>query len=202
MKQQNKEVFLVYSLNLSKEEPNRIHPGKPLYFSNREKAEEVIRQFKELYEFLYESSNPSEQVYCLILEEYELDSPYRYQLSTRVYSADGLFLSDSVVPDDGPFLGRQENRIYHEVGDIVEIPYGDQLVFGIVLEQPFCFNEDAGKYGFTASDDCYTVIHYPSHEVDYAHSPLVFKHTGNITEDIREDLQIAFRQITKSENDQ
>jgi hypothetical protein len=199
MNQQKRGVFLVYSLNLSKAEPNRIHPGKPLFFSDIEKAESMIRQFRKQYEFLYDSSNLEEQVYCLILEEYLMDSPYRYQLSTRVYSPEGHFLSDCTIPDDGPFLGRAESGIHHQIGDIVEIPHGDHLVFGIVLEQPPCFNEDSMKYGFTASDDCYTILHYPDQEIDYAHTPLVFKPTRSISDQIKEALLSAYETTSRTE---
>jgi hypothetical protein len=198
MNQQKRGVFLVYSLNLSKAEPNRIHPGKPLFFSDIEKAESMIQQFRKQYEFLYDSSNLEEQVYCLILEEYQMDSPYRYQLSTRVYSPEGQFLSDCIIPDDGPFLGRSKSCIHHQIGDIVEIPHGDHLVFGIVLEQPPCFNEESIKYGFTASDDCYTILHYPDQEIDYAHTPLVFKLTRSISDQVREALLSAYEVTSKT----
>jgi hypothetical protein len=199
MNQQKRGVFLVYTLNLSKEEPNRIHPGKPLFFSDIEKAETMIRQFRKQYEFLFEANNTEEQIYCLIMEEYQMDSPYRYQLSTRVYSPDGHFLSDCIVPDDGPFLGRAEHRIHHRIGDIVEVPCGEHLTFGIVLEQPPCFNEESLKYGFTASDDCYTILHYPSKNIEYAHAPLVFKPTRKVTDQVREELRSAYEMKRKNE---
>jgi len=194
MEQNNQGVYIVYALNLNKSEPISIQPGKPLYFSNREKAEDVIRRYHEIYHYLYDP-NVDTRVYCLVLEKYELDSPYRYQLSTRVYSAEGIFLSDCVVPDDGPFFGRQKSGICHEIGEIVEIPYGERLVFGIVVEQPLCLNEENRiDYGFTASDDCYTVIQYPDNEIHYAHSPMVFKPSESISKNVREELQHAFQQ--------
>ena len=195
MEHKEQGVYLVYPLNLNKSEPNSIQPGKPLYFSDREKAEEVIRRYHEIYHYLYDS-NAESKVYCLVLEKYALDFQYRYQLSTWVYSADGLFLSDCVVPDDGPFYGRQKSGISHEIGEIVEIPYGEHLVFGIVVEQPLCLNEENRvDYGFTASDDCYTVIQYPNNEIHYAHSPLVFKVSSSVSENIRENLQQAFQRV-------
>ena len=194
MKNLERRLFIVYALSTTLCEPVNIRPGKPLYFSSKETAEIVIQKFKELYHFLYEDAE--ERVYCLVLEEFELDSPYRYQLSTSVYSPDGLLLTDSIVPDDGPFYGRPENTIHHEIGEVVELPFGDQLVFGIILERPISFNEAAGVYGLTASDDCYTVIHHKTHEVNYAHSPMIFKPTGEVPEDVRKDLQLAYEQIT------
>jgi hypothetical protein len=198
MEQKNQGVYLVYALTLNNAEPNRIQPGKPLYFSNREKAEDVIRRYREIYHYLYDVHAES-RVYCLVLEEYALDSPYRYQLSTWVYSAEGVFLSDCVVPDDGPFFGRQKSGICHEIGEIVEMPYGERLVFGIVVEQPLCLNEENRiDYGFTASDDCYTVIQYPENEIHYAHSPMVFKPSVSISENVREELQNAFQLMMKN----
>lgn len=197
MKNNEWRLFLVYSLNICFDNPVNISPGKPLFFSNKKKAEEVISRFKDHYPFLYGDSSHEERVYCLVLEEFELDSPYRYQLSTSVFSPEGQLLTESLVPDDGPFLGRPEKTMYHEVGEVVELPFGNQLVFGIVVEKPMCFNEDAGLYGLTASDDCYTVIHHQSREVNYAHSPMVFKPSRDVPEEVRKDLT---EQLQKSRN--
>lgn len=198
MEHNDQGVYLVYALNINKSEPNVIQTGKPLYFSNREKAELVIRRYPEIYQYLYDS-NAESRVYCLVLEKYALDCHYRYQLSTWVYSADGQFLSDCVVPDDGPFFGRQKSGICHEIGDIVEIPYGERLSFGIVVEQPLCLNEENRvDYGFTASDDCYTVIQYPENEIHYAHSPMVFKPSSPVSRAVREELQLAFSKMMQS----
>lgn len=195
MEHNNQGVYLVYALNISKSEPSVIQSGKPLYFSNREKAEQVIRSFPETYQYLYDT-NAETKVYCLVMEKYAMDCHYRYQLSTRVYSAEGHFLSDCVVPDDGPFFGRQKSGISHEIGEIVEIPYGDRLSLGIIVEQPLCLNEENHvDYGFTASDDCYTVIQYPDNEIHYAHSPMVFKPSAPVSEVIQEKLQLAFQQM-------
>jgi len=199
METQQRRLFLVYSLNTFKDESARIRPGKKLYFSSIEKAESTILRFRDLYAFLYDDSH-SEHIYCLVLEEFKLDSPYRYQLSTRVYSPEGRLLSDCMVPDDGPFLGRTESLIHHEVGSVVELPFGDQLIFGIVIGQPMSFNENAGGYGLTASDDCYTVIHHQSLELNYAHSPMVFKPTREVSEEVRADLMSAYQKVVTKEN--
>ncbi|MCX6308660.1 MAG: hypothetical protein NTY32_07480 [Bacteroidia bacterium] len=55
--------------------------------------------------------------------------------------------------------------------------------------------ENRVDYGFTASDDCYTVLKYPENEIHYAHSPMVFKPSTVVSESIKEELQIAFHQI-------
>lgn len=197
MEHKEQGVYLVYTLNLSKSEPNSIQPGKPLYFSNREKAEDVIQRYHVLYPYLYDDLAEL-KVYCLVLEKYALDSKYRYQLSTWVYSSDGHFLSDCVVPDDGPFFGRERSGICHEIGEIVEIPYGERLVLGIVVEQPLCLNEENRiDYGFTASDDCYTVIQYPENEIHYAHSPMVFKPSTTVNDAVKQELNQAFLNVTQ-----
>jgi hypothetical protein len=196
MESQQRKLFLVYSLNTVSNKSVSIRPIKPLYFSDIEKAKDVISKFKEFYSFLYDEESQDEHVYCIVLEEFELDSPYRYQLSTRVYSPDGELLGDCIVPDDGPFLGRSKNLIYYEKGEVVELPHGDQLIFGIIVGQPMCFNENANVYGLTASDDCYTVIHHNSLEVDYAHAPMVFKPTREVSKEVRAELLYAFQQIT------
>lgn len=195
MKEQKKRLFLVYSVNTSTDDSVRIHLGKSLYFSTKEKAEDLIKKFKDVYCFLYEDQTSAERVYCIVLEEFELDSPYRYQLSTSVYSPDGLLLSDSMVPDDGPFYGRPENLIQHKIGDVIELPYGDQLIFGIVVGQPAGLNDQVNTYGFIASDDSYAILPHSSHEVDYAFAPMVFKPTRDVPDIIRKDLEQAFAQI-------
>lgn len=201
MEQRNQGVYLVYALNLNKSEPNSIQPGKPLYFSSREKAEHVIQRYCDFYPYLYEDINSDSRVYCLVMEQYAIDSHYRYQLSTWVYSAEGQFLSDCVIPDDGPFFGRQRSGICHEIGEIVEIPYGERLVFGIVVEQPLCLNEEHRvDYSLTASDDCYTVLRYPDNEIHYAHSPMVFKPSKTVAERIQTDLKNAF-QLLQQKNE-
>lgn len=187
-------LFLVYSLNIINDDALSIHPGKKLYFSQLEKAEDFILRFSENFSFLYDE-NQDEHVYCLVMDEFEMDSTYRNQLSTRVYSPEGQLISSCMVPDDGPFLGRPKMHMHHEVGDVVEFPYGNQLVFGIVVSQPMCFNEHAGEYGLTASDDCYALLHQRSPEIDYAHAPLVFKPTHEISDEVKMDLQTAFRAL-------
>jgi len=199
MENQQRKLFLVYSLNTFKDESARIRPGKKLYFSSIEKAEETIFKFKDLFTFLFDDLH-NEHVYCLVIEEFKLDSPYRSQLSTRVYSPDGRKLSECMVPDEGPFFGRAESLIHHEIGSVVEMPYGDQLIFGIVIGQPMSFNENACTYGLTASDDCYTVIHHQSMELNYAHSPMVFKPTREVSEEVRADLMLAYQNIVTRES--
>ena len=187
-----KELYLIYPLNTSSENPGNVHPGKPLFFSCKDTAEKMIREFKLHYGFLYDDeATQGERVYCLILEEYELDSPYRYQLSTRVYSPEGELLNDCIIPDDGPFLGRPESTINHRVGDFVETPCGDKLLFGIVAGQPACLCEENRQYGLSASDDCYVIIQHPDLEVNYAHTPMVFQPSREIPEEIQRDLTEA-----------
>lgn len=195
MNQQKKRLFIVYSLNTSMDDSIRINRGKSLYFSTREKAEDLIKKFKDTYDFLYVDQVSSEKVYCLVLEEFELDSPYRYQLSTSVYSPEGQLLCDSMVADDGPFYGRPDNLMQHKIGDVVELPYGDQLVFGIVVGQPATLNEQTYAYGFTASDDSYAIIPHHCQDVDYAFAPMVFKPTRDVPDIVRKDLEQALAQI-------
>jgi len=190
MKETN-ALFLIYPLNVTSETQANVRPGKPLFFSNKEKAEEMIARFKEHYAFLYNEETQGEHVYCLIMEEYEMDSPFRYQLSTRVYTSDGKLINDCIIPDDGPFLGRPQSKIQHQIGDVVELPCGEQLLFGIVVRQPVCICEDNIPYGLSASDDCYTIIQHPDLEINYAHSPMVFKPTREISEEVRSTLSEA-----------
>lgn len=189
---QKNELFIVYSLNKSSEDRNNIYKGKPTYFSTREKAEELISRFSDYYSFLYEDLKTSDHVYCILMEEFGLDSPHRYQLSTRVYSPEGLLISESIVPDDGPFYGRPENSIQHKIGEVVELPFGDHLAYGIVVRQPLCLKEDFKIEGLMASDDSYEILQHRCHEIDYVFAPMVFKPTKDVPDIIRKDLEYAF----------
>lgn len=195
MKKQKKRLFLVYPLS-TRADGSVVDSKNPVYFSEKEKAEKIITRFKHVYDFYYDNQISDKRVYCIVLEEYELDSPFPYQLSTSVYSPDGEFLCDSTAPDDGPFYGRPESTIQHKVGDIVELPFGDKLIFAIVVGQPIGLNSQTSTYGFTASDDSYAIIPHSSNEVDYAFTPLVFKPTREVPDKVRRDLEQAFAQIS------
>ncbi len=186
-----KKLYVVYSLNVTSGANAVIKPGKLLFFSEKKRAESVISHFHELYAFLYDEETQGEKVYCLLMETFAMDSPYRYQLATRVYTPKGQLINDSLVPDDGPFMGRPESSIHHKVGDVVEVPCGDKLLLGIVVGQPISVCEVVTDYGLGASDDCYTIIQHPDMEVNYAHAPLVFKPTRTVSEEVAEALQTA-----------
>lgn len=186
-----KTLFLVYPLNLTAGEQANIKSGKPIFFSEKVKAENLAKSFKDHYSFLYDPETQGEKVYCIIIEEYAMDSPFRYQLSTSVYTPEGELINDCMIPDDGPFLGRPESRMSHTVGDLVEIPCGERLVFGIVAEQPLCMCESNISYDLMASDDCYTIIQHPDHEINYAHSPIVFKPSRKMDDEVMNDLKGA-----------
>ena len=191
MEHHNEGIFLVYALILQKTNSNGIRPSKPLYFSNKEQAMVAVRQYADYFPFLYHGDDSEERVYCLIVECFALNLSYRLQLATWVFSPEATLLSECLVPDDGPFLGRANHTIEHRIGEIVEVPIGDQLVWGVVLEQPLCFHESNLKYGYTASDDCYTILCYPDHELHYAHAPFVFKPEIQPNSDIEATLRKA-----------
>lgn len=192
-------LYLVYALNVSTDASATIKPGKPLFFSSKAKAEALIHRYKAYYAYLYDEASQGERVYCLILETYALNSPYRYQLATRVYTPDGRLINDCLVPDDAPFFGRPRSRIQHRVGDLVEVPCGDRLIIGIVAGQPLCLNDGKTAYGLTASDDCYTIIQHPDLEVNYAHAPMVFKPSRTVAPAVCEALRSALREYATDE---
>jgi hypothetical protein len=194
----DKTLYLVYPLIVSTLNQTTINSAKPLFFSEKNKAESMIKNFKEHYGFLYEIENQEEKVYCIVMEEYALDLTYRYQLSTRVYNENGDLLNDCMVPDDGRFIGRINTTVYHRVGDFVEIPCGDNLKIGIVAEQPLFINESNSEYNLTASDDCYTIIEHPDHLINYAHTPFVFKPQNQINEDIQQELKEALSDYSET----
>jgi hypothetical protein len=185
-------LFLVYALMIEQTQNKIIHNSKPLFFSSREKAVEIIKNYQNHFPFLYDRSQTEAIIYCLVLEHFALDSPHRYQLSTSVFSPEGVLICDSIVPDDGPFFGREKEAILHQIGEIVEVPFGNRLCYGIVVEQPVSISECKTDYGLTASDDCYGVMCYPDNEIFYAHTPLVFKPTESVSNHIRESLLSNF----------
>jgi len=195
-----KELYVVYSLSVTSGTQATLKPGKPLFFSEKRRAESVIKKFNELYPFLYDEASQGERVYCLLMETYALDSPYRYQLATRVYTPTGVLINDCLVPDDGPFPGRPASAMHHQVGDVVEVPCGDMLLFGIVVGQPASVCDVSSSYGLGASDDCYTIIQHPDMEINYAHAPLVFKPTRTVSKTIEHDLKSAMESYLTSEN--
>lgn len=199
MKNEN-ELYVVYSLSVASGTQAMIKPSKPLFFSEKWRAESVIKKFNELYAFLYDETSQGERVYCLVMETFALDSPYRYQLATRVYTPSGELINDCLIPDDGPFTGRPASTIHHQLGDVVEVPCGDHLLFGIVVEQPAMVCEKTSSYGLGASDDCYTIIQHPDMEVNYAHSPLVFKPTRAVSVEVAEALHSAMSSYLTKES--
>jgi hypothetical protein len=157
----------------------------------------MIAHFKDRYAFLYDEKSQEEKVYCLIMEEFAMNTPYRYQLSTRVYTPDGVLINDCNVPDDGPFLGRTPTSMDHQIGDLVEIPHGDKLLFGVVAEKPVSSDETNPTDNLGASDDYYTVIQHPAMEIDYAYSPFVFKPSRQIPDDVCYQLSEALAAYQK-----
>lgn len=184
MKQKDLELYLVYALMIEKTKERNVYREKPLFFSNRQKALEVVEHYQVHFPFLYESPENNHSIYCLVMEQFALDSTYRYQLSTWVFDQQGRLLCDCLIPDDGPFHGRPDESICHQLGEIVETPLGNQIFYGKIVEQPLRMNEKGNLYGLTASDDCYGVMRYPDGSIFYAHAPMVFKPTLEIDAEI------------------
>ena len=88
-------LFLVYPLLVSTTDQPTIRASKPLFYSCKSEAMTLIRNFKQHYGFLYDEKTQEEHVYCLVLEEFAFDSPYRYQLATCVLDRKSTRLNSS-----------------------------------------------------------------------------------------------------------
>ncbi len=180
----NDRLFVLSALNTNEECPGELQQSRPLYFSSLKQAQIAAACFRQAYSFIYECGANSKSLYCLVLEEYEMDSIFQLKLSTRVFSAEGEELDCSIASDDGQFTGRPEKLQRHKVGDIVEATCGEHLNLGIVLQRPLTEKEVARKVSGKVQDDCYTILSYPSLDVDYVQSPFVFTPKGQVDNDV------------------
>ncbi len=190
-------TFVLYALNLENRVKGELTAGESLYYSSLSKAQKAARAYRETYSFLYEPDCQRE-LYCLVLEEYQMNADFPRRLSMRVLSPEGKLVDSSFCDSDDVYRGRPESFLRHQVGDIVEVPVGDRLCLGIVLERPLSQSdlsmkaaESQCEYG---ADDSYTLITYPSMEVDYVDAPLVFKPMHEPTAGVSRCLKDALAQ--------
>lgn len=186
-------IYALSALSTEKESSAVLSKSTVLYFSDQNRLEQAVNEYKQAYSFLYDEHDGTKELYCLMVEEYRVNTLYPQKLSTRVYSPDGVLIEDCDIPDGAHFAGRKEEQLMHKVGDIVETPYGENLCLGIVVDRPPVQEREA-SYPMSASDDSYTLLLYPSMELDYAHTPLVFKPRHQVKEEIRCQLQEALAQ--------
>lgn len=187
-------LFCMYALSVElKTEKKLIKRTSSLYFSSEEKAVQAAKEYRQYYACVYDPVVSAEELYCIIVEGRKLDSIYKDVLFTKVYSPEGQLLDSCEVADGEPFQGRKKESILHQPGDLVEIPFGEELCLGVVLGQPPVFNENQSLYGLSSSDDSYTLLVYPSMEVDYAYAPLVFKPRFKIDEAAKQNLLAAWK---------
>lgn len=167
--------------------------GTPLFFSTLERVSDFVKEYRQAYSFMYESGTSSKELYCLVAEEYALDVIFPKKLSTHVYSPEGVLMENAYFSEDD--LAEVPLNIHkpHQVGDIVEAPCGDSMYLGIVLASPLSVQENHAEYK-CHPENCYSIITYPSMEVDYVHSPLVFKPKYEVNEKIKAHLKSALEQ--------
>lgn len=187
----NDRLFVLSALNTNEECPGELQQSRLLFFSSLKQAQIAAACYRQAYSFMYECGANSKSLYCLVLEEYEMDSIFQHKLSTRVFSSEGEELDSSVSPDGVPFTGRPEKLQRYKVGDIVESTCGEHVNLGIVLERPLTEKEVARKSSDKQHDDCYKILSYPSLDVDYVHSPFVFTPKHHVDNDISSYLHEA-----------
>lgn len=187
-------LFSMYALSVElKTEKKLIKRTSSLFFSSEEKAAQAAKEYRHYYACMYDSKVSAEELYCIIVEGRKLDSIYKEVLCTKVYSPEGQLLDSCEVADGESFPGRKKESVFHQSGDLVEIPFGEELCLGVVLGQPPIFNENQELYGLSSSDDSYMLLVYPSMEVDYAYAPLVFKPRYKINEAVKQELLTAWK---------
>ena len=178
-------IYILYALNavggdgpaLKCGAKGALQRSPSLYFYSLLKAESAISCYREAYAPLYEDAQEAGEeavsLYCLVLETWLTDSLYPEKLSTRVFSPDGAEL-DGVI---------------YQVGDIIESPFGEHLQLGIVAESPFGEHVQPGSATESpVSEACYTVLAYPSMDVEYLQAPFLFAPKHTVDHRVRQQL--------------
>lgn len=159
-----------------------------MYYSTLKHAESAAAEYRQSYSFLYEDGPSPKEIYCIIVEEYKLNTVYPIKLSVSVYDSSGRLMERSILPDGDSINQPAIVGQSFKVGDIVEAPCGEHLYVGIIAEIPCqnCLGELK-----TSMDDSYTLIVYPSMELDYVCAPLVFLPHQRISKNVRTYLRDA-----------
>ena len=159
-------LFILYALNVEyrPSEGALLSQSASLYFSTLDKVEEVVGSYRQRYACFYDASVTDTQLYCLVVDEYEMDVLYPKKLSVRVYSPEGSMRHQMRVCEDEESYERVLPPSQFFPGDLVEAPIGDYLHTVIVLECPK-----------SKEDNYYTLLVYPELEQEYVYAPLLFE---------------------------
>lgn len=181
-------LFILYALNVEyrPSEGALLSQSASLYFSTLDKVEEVVASYRQRYACFYDASVTDTQLYCLVVDEYEMDVLYPKKLSVRVYSPEGSMRHQMRVCEDEENYERVLPPSQFFPGDLVEAPIGDYLHTGIVLECPAAEEENY-----------YSLLVYPSMEVEYVFAPLLFEASSPIDKQAQVALQQAYEQQKK-----
>ncbi len=185
-------IFVLNALNLElcRENGSVLRQGLSLYFSNLMEAEQVIKDYRNAYRFFYEEETSSLELYCLLLDEYQMDCVYPKKLSTRVYSPDGFLKDRMRVCEEGEDYGESPVMSGFLPGDLVEAPIGEYLQTAIVVFAP-----SAPDY------DYYQLIVYPSMETEYVYAPLVFPPSRPLSNLLCHQLTAALKTYQKEQQE-
>jgi hypothetical protein len=112
------------------------------YFSSLAKAEQEMKKLVK---------EDPKYIFGFLVNEYPLDCrSWNYAKSRRNYLSDGALWDESLVSEiekDGvfeEFLGRPANKMRFNIGDFVEVLYGNTVELEIVANQP-CTPESCDK---------------------------------------------------------
>lgn len=181
------KLYILYALNVEYRQSTDavLSQGASLYFSDMEKVEEMLKSYRHRYACFYDPEVSDTQLYCLIVDEYEMNVIYPKKLSCRVYSPEGLMKSRMSVCEDEQAYGRVLPSPDFKEGDVVEAPIGDYLQTAIVLACPV-----------SKEENYYTLLVYPDMEVEYVYAPLLFKPSVGPDDAVVQCLQQASAQWT------
>jgi|GEM_PF-2412266 len=192
-------LFVLYALHLESSGQDELSQSPLLFYSSIDQVEAAAAEYHKCYSFLYDGGLFSKELYCLIVEEYRLNEMYPSKLSISVYHPTGRLIERTELSEGKCICNPLGNTRSFRVGDIVESPCGEHLYLGIVAEVPAlnALNES----GQEAMEDSYTLIVYPSMELEYVYAPLLFKPRGKVARYTRDSLRDALERYQKNMTD-
>ena len=177
------------------------------YYSSLEKAEEAMKKCITDKHIMDICDRP---LFGFIIKEYAFDTPsYWYAKNRKNYLPDGTLLDESPVHEDSrleEFLGRQEEKVRFQKGDLVEVLAGDRVTLEIVYEIPWLPEEVHKKkkrseeefkdftFRLDQSDDSYITISHLPHDHSHPNPVDLFPVRLPVTENLKKKLKILLNE--------
>ena len=148
MMKKRKSIFKLTQIEYDTNKPPRypsfeVHKVWIGYFSSRDKAEKIIKKIVTGGSYV-----EPQQLFGFRIEEYPLDNDSYYATkSRRSYLPDGSLWAENLlseIPDENgmeEFFGRPAEKIRFNIGDLVEVLYGNTVTLEIVGNLPMTPDE-------------------------------------------------------------